>query len=371
MTEHAVDLVIDPLQRGLTTTLFHEALLAFGAISRRTSWMSQARDLDVLLQHEDCESHLVQRFGDHVWMAYVTFDDLPAEIELDMGQVTVSVGGREGEVFDTLDGVFAKIREIFPVSEAGDLEVPFTFWMNTQHGPNSIQRRLAAVDWADIDLNYSVDTRSDLLTLMEGFTPALGGQLLIWHGPPGTGKTFALRALSWEWRSWCDMHYIADPEEFFGQASYLLHVLLQETPTFVEVKSSGEPDTTPPPRQRWRCLILEDTGELLAADAKEKTGQGLSRLLNVVDGLIGQGLRILVLVTTNEELGKLHEAVLRPGRCAMQTEFAQLTADEAQAWREKHAFSGSSSGAKYLAELYAETDGFYNRHEPTKVGFAR
>ena len=82
------------------------------------------------------------------------------------------------------------------------------------------------------------------------------------------------------------------------------------------------------------CSILEDTGELLAADAKERTGQGLSRLLNVVDGLIGQGLRVLVLVTTNETLRSLHPAVSRPGRCASQIEFAAFTADEAAEWLE-------------------------------------
>ena len=66
----------------------------------------------------------------------------------------------------------------------------------------------------------------------------------------------------------------------------------------------------------WRLLVMEDTGELLSADARERTGQGLSRFLNVVDGLIGQGLRVIVLVTTNEEIKKVHPAVARPGRCA-------------------------------------------------------
>jgi hypothetical protein len=32
----------------------------------------------------------------------------------------------------------------------------------------------------------------------------------------GTGKTFGLRALAWEWREWCDFHYIVDPDTFFG-----------------------------------------------------------------------------------------------------------------------------------------------------------
>jgi hypothetical protein len=44
----------------------------------------------------------------------------------------------------------------------------------------------------------------------------------------GTGKTFGLRALAWEWREWCDFHYIVDPDTFFGQhADYLMSVLLQ------------------------------------------------------------------------------------------------------------------------------------------------
>ncbi len=55
--------------------------------------------------------------------------------------------------------------------------------------------------------------------------------------------------------------------------------------------------------ERWRMLVLEDTGELLSIDAKERAGRGLSRLLNAVDGLLGQGSRVLLLITTNEELG--------------------------------------------------------------------
>ena len=148
----------------------------------------------------------------------------------------------------------------------------------------------------------------------------LGGRLLLWHGIPGTGKTYALRALGWEWRTWCDFHYVTDPETFFGSSpAYMLDVLLGE-------------DDDDDEGGRWRLLILEDTGELLAADAKERTGQGLSRLLNVVDGLIGQGLRVLVLVTTNETLRSLHPAVSRPGRCASQIEFGAFAAEEAAEW---------------------------------------
>lgn len=82
---------------------------------------------------------------------------------------------------------------------------------------------------------------------------------------------------------------------------------------------------------RWRLLVFEDADELLRADAKRETGQSLSRLLSLSDGLIGQGVNVLVLITTNEPIGRLHPAVIRPGRCLADVEFGLLDRDEAAA----------------------------------------
>ena len=62
-------------------------------------------------------------------------------------------------------------------------------------------------------------------------------------------------------------------------------------------------------------LVLEDCDELIRADAKRGAGQALSRLLNLTDGVVGQGLDVLVCLTTNEDLHRLHPAITRPGRC--------------------------------------------------------
>jgi hypothetical protein len=107
----------------------------------------------------------------------------------------------------------------------------------------------------------------------------------------------------------------------------------------------------------WRVLVLEDTGELLTPDAKAVIGQGLSRFLNVVDGLIGQGLRVLVLVTTNEPIRKLHPAVARPGRCAANIEFSSLNPDEASAWLAAHGTAEGAGRSMTLAELFAYAAG--------------
>jgi len=89
---------------------------------------------------------------------------------------------------------------------------------------------------------------------------------VLWHGEPGTGKTFALRALVRAWRPWCAPHFITDPEDLLsGGSAYLLDVL-----------TVGDRDG----ERAWRLVILEDAGELLSVDARAKSGQALSRLLN-------------------------------------------------------------------------------------------
>jgi hypothetical protein len=255
---------------------------------------------------------------------------------------------------DALAAARTALQEWYPVTKAEEAQrIGITFWSCGRNGGRRAGRQIDVPTWAEIADNYPAVVRPRLGGLMsETFEPGVGGRLILWHGEPGTGKTHALRSLAWEWRSWCDLHYITDPETFFGSSpAYMLDVLLDE-----EDDDDG----------RWRLLVLEDTGELLAADAKLRTGQGLSRLLNVVDGLIGQGLKILVLVTTNEPLGRLHAAVSRPGRCAVQTEFVRFTAEEAEAWLERQGRDRLGRSAT-LASLYA---GEVASHERPPIGFA-
>jgi len=298
--------------------------------------------------------------------------------EWDAALVTVSRHGHH--VFATLaaadraavESAVARLRERLPAPDpSAKHEVTVTFWTYTPHGPQPSWRTIGVPEWDEIRANYAESTRDGLEAIMRGFRPAHGGQLVLWHGEAGTGKTFALRALAWEWREWCEFHYIVDPDSFFGEhADYLMSVLLQEgapIPGHVlhgwagfstgMVSMQVEPKEEAESEERaWRVLVLEDTGELLSAEARVVIGQGLSRFLNVVDGLIGQGLRVLVLVTTNEPIRALHPAVARPGRAAANIEFVALSAAEAADWLERHAVE-QAPGPATLAELYARAEG--------------
>jgi hypothetical protein len=99
-------------------------------------------------------------------------------------------------------------------------------------------------------------------------------------------------------------------------------------------------------QSRWRLLVVEDAEEFVRPDAKDRVGQSLGRLLNLGDGMIGQGLRTMVLLTTNIPVTELHPAIIRPGRCMADIEVPELPSSEATAWL------GESTGKATLAELF-------------------
>jgi hypothetical protein len=101
-------------------------------------------------------------------------------------------------------------------------------------------------------------------------------------------------------------------------------------------------------------LLLEDCDELIRAEAKSTAGQQLWRLLNLTDGLLGQGRNVLVAITTNEDLAALHPAVTRPGRSLAHLEVGRLNRLEATAWLAESDVRGAiGQGGATLAELFA------------------
>jgi hypothetical protein len=278
-----------------------------------------------------------------------------------------------------------------------ETRVPIHFWTMSAHGPRPMRMMIEAPRWAEIAGNYSAAIRDDLARAMAAGRDQIEG-VALWRGEPGTGKTTALRALAMEWAPWCDVHVIVDPEVFLGdQASYLMDVLFSfQDPHTAHLNAmmahhlsggmdhvgvnhammliddgsiEGDDDDDDVHgddgdgfyaryrrealSSRAKLIVLEDAGELVTSSARVSSGQALSRLLNISDGMLGQGANISVLVTTNEEIGNLHPAIQRPGRSWAQVEFEPFSKEEAQAWLAERDFDHQATGEMSIAELYA------------------
>jgi hypothetical protein len=184
--------------------------------------------------------------------------------------------------------------------------------------------------WPEIRDLYPVPVAEALNSLVtHRATVAQGGRVLLWHGAAGTGKTSAIRALLYAWRNWADGTVVTDPDALLSNPRYLRRAVFDD-----------------PGEDRWQLLVLEDAEALLRRDVHRG---GLAKLLNLTDGLLGQGLRCLFLITTNEPLRTVPPALLRPGRCLAVVEFTPLPASQAAAL-----LGRPTGGPMTLAEVLAQ-----------------
>jgi hypothetical protein len=257
----------------------------------------------------------------------------------------------------------ARLADALRVPDTDDQRVALRLW-NTGSRGATFRRRVVDAPMIDaIEGNYPAELQAQLRSMLDIGQDDVGG-LALWYGPPGTGKTTAVRALALAWRPWCDVHVVVDPEALLTDPGYLMKVITERA------FEDDLPADAVRSERRSRLVVLEDAGELLAADARAATGQGLSRILNVTDGLVGQGLSTSILITTNEEIGTLHPAIRRPGRCWAQARFGRFSGQEARAWLEaRDIHAAGVTGSRSLAELFALERGEVVEEERMAFGF--
>ena len=139
------------------------------------------------------------------------------------------------------------------------------------------------------------------------------GRLAIFDGPPGTGKTFLIRAIL---DAVEDAMFVLVPPEMMGMLASpeLIPMLLR--------KKAGGGGGGP------IIFILEDADNLLTP-RDSKNLSLISSLLNFSSGMLGSMLDIRAIATTNSEKKDIDAALMRPGRLCRQVTVGALSSKQA------------------------------------------
>jgi len=192
----------------------------------------------------------------------------------------------------------------------------------------------------DLDLNYGYGFAKFHSELMGRFNNSTKG-LVLFHGQPGTGKTYYIRHL---------LRAMATGKKIVIYMPPNMVDHLTE-PAFMTFLSHTV--------QNWSAsgnfcvLLIEDAEPLLAKRQEGVRIQGVTNLLNMTDGLLNDMLNLQIICTFNVDLKKLDSALLRPGRLIARKEFKPLSKLDANILGQrlgiKHHFTSSAT----LGEIFA------------------
>jgi SpoVK/Ycf46/Vps4 family AAA+-type ATPase len=188
----------------------------------------------------------------------------------------------------------------------------------------------------DLELNYG----SKFPELHSYITEKLVGEdnsskgLVLFHGIPGSGKTYYIRHL---------INELSDKKKIIYIAPDM-------------VAQISDPKFLPFLMQHKNSILVVEDGENILKSRKGGANHGVANLLNLADGLLGDGLGIQLICTFNCAVSDIDEALLRKGRLIAKHEFNKLPKKDAQAVIDSLDIDLKATGDMSLAEIYNSKD---------------
>jgi len=138
------------------------------------------------------------------------------------------------------------------------------------------------------------------------------GRIALLNGPPGTGKSYMIRAIIKE----VNATHVIVPGGLVSQLA---------SPMFLSTLQSCHQKGRP------TCLIIEDADQIVQDRRHQGNLSVLTDILNLGDGLLGHMLDVRIVASTNAKKIELDEAITRPGRLCRHVIIQTVEAPQAAA----------------------------------------
>ena len=193
----------------------------------------------------------------------------------------------------------------------------------------------------DLDVNYGFGFEKFHNELMHRFNTSNKG-LVLFHGEPGTGKTYYIRHL---------LRLMASNNKIviYMPPNMVDHLVEPSFMTFISRQVTNYS------QQGYFCvLLIEDAEPLLAKRQEGVRIQGVTNLLNMSDGLLNDMLNLQIICTFNVDLKKLDSALLREGRLIARKEFKALSVLDANLLASRLGIKHHFTKPATLGQIYAK-----------------
>jgi hypothetical protein len=199
----------------------------------------------------------------------------------------------------------------------------------------------------DIELNYGFDFMKVHETIVKRLNKPNDKGIILFHGDPGTGKTSYIKYLT---------RLIEEKEILFISPSM--------------AESLSEPSIIPfLMEHKNSILIIEDAEKVIADRETNGSSAGVSNILNLTDGILGDCLNIQIVATFNMKREKIDPALLRKGRLIAEHKFGPLSVESTNQLLKHLGNKKTVDKPMCLADIYNIDEEVFKVENKQQMGF--
>lgn len=200
-----------------------------------------------------------------------------------------------------------------------------------------------------VELNYGKNFVKVHERIIEKLNTKFVSGIVLLHGDPGTGKTTYIKFLT---------SLIKEKDVIFVPPS--------------TAEALSEPAIIPfLMDHRNSVLIIEDAEKVISDRESGGSSVGVSNILNLTDGILGDCLNIQIIATFNMKKERIDKALLRKGRLIAEHKFTNLSVEDSNALLSHIGKDFKVTVPTSLADIYnIDTEIFKEDDNSKKIGFS-